>query len=94
MPKGSFYHYFASKEAFGEALLADYFEEYLADIDATLAEPGHSHAERLMTYWRKWQATQGALTISASASREARRGSIGSLRAHAPSPQCWHGRHH
>ena len=61
VPKGSFYHYFGSKEAFGEALLADYFEDYLADIDATLAEPGLSHAERLMNYWRKWQATQGSI---------------------------------
>ncbi|MGU3359367.1 TetR/AcrR family transcriptional regulator [Methylobacterium sp. M6A4_1b] len=61
VPKGSFYHYFGSKEAFGEALLADYFEAYLADIDATLAEPGRTHAERLMTYWRKWQATQGSI---------------------------------
>jgi TetR/AcrR family transcriptional repressor of nem operon len=39
VPKGSFYHYFGSKEAFGEALLADYFEDYLADIDATFAKP-------------------------------------------------------
>jgi TetR/AcrR family transcriptional repressor of nem operon len=39
VPKGSFYHYFGSKEAFGEALLADYFEAYLADIDATLICP-------------------------------------------------------
>ncbi|WP_457108766.1 TetR/AcrR family transcriptional regulator [Methylobacterium sp. P5_C11] len=61
VPKGSFYHFFGSKEAFGEALLADYFKEYLADIDATLAEPGLSHAERLMNYWCKWQATQGSI---------------------------------
>jgi TetR/AcrR family transcriptional repressor of nem operon len=61
VPKGSFYHYFGSKEAFGEALLADYFDEYLADIDATLGEPGLTHAERLMNYWRKWQATQGSI---------------------------------
>ncbi|MGH1575179.1 TetR/AcrR family transcriptional regulator [Methylobacterium sp. P31] len=61
VPKGSFYHYFGSKESFGEALLADYFEDYLADIDATFAEPGLSHGERLMNYWRKWQATQGSI---------------------------------
>ncbi|GJD51736.1 HTH-type transcriptional repressor NemR [Methylobacterium crusticola] len=61
VPKGSFYHYFGSKEAFGEALLAEYFEEYHADLDATLAEAGLSHAERLMNYWRKWQATQGSI---------------------------------
>lgn len=61
VPKGSFYHYFGSKEAFGEALLADYFADYLADIDATLAEPGLTHAERLMNYWGKWQATQWSI---------------------------------
>jgi TetR/AcrR family transcriptional repressor of nem operon len=61
VPKGSFYHYFGSKEAFGEALLAGYFEEYLAAIDTTLAKPGLSHAERLMTYWGQWQATQGSI---------------------------------
>lgn len=61
VPKGSFYHYFGSKEAFGEALLADYFESYLADLDTTLAQPSQSHAERLMNYWRKWQATQGSV---------------------------------
>jgi TetR/AcrR family transcriptional repressor of nem operon len=61
VPKGSFYHYFGSKESFGEALLADYFEGYLSDIDATLAEPRLTHAERLMNYWRKWQATQGSI---------------------------------
>ena len=25
VPKGSFYHYFESKEAFGEAIIGDYF---------------------------------------------------------------------
>ena len=58
VPKGSFYHYFASKDAFGEALLKAYFESYLDDLDATLATPG-THAQRLMTYWAKWQDTQG-----------------------------------
>lgn len=61
VPKGSFYHYFGSKEAFGEALLAEYFQDYLAGLDTTLAEPGLSHAERLMNYWQKWQATQGSI---------------------------------
>jgi TetR/AcrR family transcriptional repressor of nem operon len=35
VPKGSFYHYFKSKDAFGEALLNAYFEDYLAEIDTT-----------------------------------------------------------
>lgn len=33
VPKGSFYHYFKSKEQFGQALLEDYFRVYLADMD-------------------------------------------------------------
>lgn len=61
VPKGSFYHYFTSKEAFGEALLAEYFQDYLADLDATLAEPGLTYADRLMNYWQKWRATQGSI---------------------------------
>ena len=28
VPKGSFYHYFASKEAFGEAIIEHYFDNY------------------------------------------------------------------
>ena len=31
VPKGSFYHYFRSKEQFGTALLERYFDRYLAD---------------------------------------------------------------
>ena len=58
VPKGSFYHYFSSKDAFGEALLESYFEDYLADFDRTLSQPGMSMAERLMDYWRIWQDTQ------------------------------------
>lgn len=58
IPKGSFYHYFGSKDAFGEALLVSYFEEYLDDLDARLREPGLSMAQRLMNYWMGWQETQ------------------------------------
>ncbi|MDQ1036855.1 TetR/AcrR family transcriptional repressor of nem operon [Streptomyces sp. V3I8] len=58
VPKGSFYHYFASKDAFGEALLKSYFDEYLSDMDRLLAQPDTSAAERLMAYWRQWQETQ------------------------------------
>ncbi len=58
VPKGSFYHYFGSKDAFGEALLESYFEDYLADLDETLRQPGLTMAQRLMNYWRQWQETQ------------------------------------
>jgi TetR/AcrR family transcriptional repressor of nem operon len=56
VPKGSFYHYFPSKEGFGEALLADYVADYLARLDALLAAPGTA-AQRLMAYWDSWIET-------------------------------------
>lgn len=58
VPKGSFYHYFGSKDAFGEALLENYFEAYLAELDATLGAPGLTMAQRLMNYWTYWQDNQ------------------------------------
>jgi TetR/AcrR family transcriptional repressor of nem operon len=58
VPKGSFYHYFGSKDAFGEALLESYFATYLAELDAVLALPGLTMSERLMKYWEIWQQTQ------------------------------------
>lgn len=58
VPKGSFYHYFGSKEAFGEALLDSYFDDYLAEIDTTLRQPGLTMAQRLMHYWQNWQDSQ------------------------------------
>jgi TetR/AcrR family transcriptional repressor of nem operon len=57
VPKGSFYHYFGSKEAFGEAVLEDYFTEYLEQMDALLAQPGTA-AERLVSYFDDWLASQ------------------------------------
>ncbi|RPE45760.1 TetR family transcriptional regulator [Streptomyces sp. Ag109_O5-1] len=58
VPKGSFYHYFASKDAFGEAILKSYFADYLTDMDGILARSGQSSAERLMAYWQQWRETQ------------------------------------
>lgn len=58
VPKGSFYHYFSSKDAFGEALLDDYFSTYLAELDQVLALPGLNMAQRLTQYWTIWQDTQ------------------------------------
>lgn len=54
VPKGSFYHYFKSKELFGEALLADYVVRYRADMDALLGQPGQNAAQALMAYWASW----------------------------------------
>lgn len=58
VPKGSFYHWFASKEAFGEAMLDRYFEDYLQRMEAVLAAPGKDARERLLDYWRLWLETQ------------------------------------
>jgi TetR/AcrR family transcriptional repressor of nem operon len=58
VPKGSFYHYFGSKDAFGEALLDTYFDDYLAELDVTLAQPGMTMAQRLISYFEIWRQTQ------------------------------------
>ena len=58
VPKGSFYHYFGSKEAFGEALLERYFERYLAAMDEQFARSDLTGAERLMGYWSHGIETQ------------------------------------
>lgn len=54
VPKGSFYHYFKSKEQFGQALLEDYFKHYLAEMDRLFADDGRSAHARLLGYWQKW----------------------------------------
>lgn len=61
VPKGSFYHYFGSKDAFGEAVLTNYFDDYLSEIDKTLCQPGLTMAQRLMDYWQQWQDAQSFL---------------------------------
>jgi len=58
VPKGSFYHYFGSKDAFGEALLDSYFDDYLAELDVTLAQPGMTMAQRVINYFEVWRQTQ------------------------------------
>lgn len=59
VPKGSFYYYFQSKEQFGEALLEAYFQAYLANLDARLGAGGTPARDRLMGYFRAWQASHG-----------------------------------
>jgi TetR/AcrR family transcriptional regulator, transcriptional repressor for nem operon len=58
VPKGSFYYYFSSKDAFGEAMLQKYFADYLATMDRIIAMPGASPAEQLMTYWQQFYDKQ------------------------------------
>jgi len=60
VPKGSFYHYFESKEQYGQALLQDYFDRYLASIDTLLEADAASGHERLMRFWQGWLDSQCA----------------------------------
>ena len=53
VPKGSFYHYFRSKEEFGQALLEEYFQEYIGRVDIVMAAQG-TGAERLIGYLSYW----------------------------------------
>jgi TetR/AcrR family transcriptional repressor of nem operon len=38
--------------------LKNYFDDYLAELDATLHQPGLTMAQRLMRYWDIWQDAQ------------------------------------
>ncbi|WNO62109.1 TetR/AcrR family transcriptional regulator [Rheinheimera sp. MMS21-TC3] len=66
VPKGSFYHYFKSKEQFGQALLEDYFSHYLAQLDQLFNQADLTGQQQLMQYWSEWQrrycATDGTST--------------------------------
>ena len=57
MPKGSFYHYFASKEAFGEAIIEHYFDNYKNRLEAITAEK-ISAQQKIYNYFQSWYDTQ------------------------------------
>lgn len=50
VPKGSFYHYFASKEAFGLEVLASYAEYFARRLDRWLLDEALSPLERLASF--------------------------------------------
>lgn len=58
VPKGSFYHYFASKEAYGCALLNEFMTEYGARLNASLAHPEMDARSRFLTYFEEWRKKQ------------------------------------
>ncbi len=57
VPKGSFYHYFASKEAFGEAIINHYFTQYKSRLNAIDAQKV-SAQQKLYNYFQNWYDTQ------------------------------------
>ncbi|KLV10556.1 TetR/AcrR family transcriptional regulator [Photobacterium ganghwense] len=54
VPKGSFYHYFKSKEHFGEWLIQDYFTHYLANLAELFHHPAQTGYECLIAYFERW----------------------------------------
>lgn len=55
IPKGSFYHYFASKEVFGEELLRSYMHDYLINIQELFSCPDKNSAQKLFSYLDFWR---------------------------------------
>ncbi len=60
VPKGSFYHYFKSKEQFGDALLENYFDDYLQMLEHLLKDDGSSNSSRLLKFFQTWLDTQSS----------------------------------
>ncbi|MCG7521896.1 TetR/AcrR family transcriptional regulator [Ruegeria sp. Ofav3-42] len=60
VPKGSFYHYFGSKDEFGVALLVSYFEDYHTWMDQMFRQSGLRAVEKLIFYFSQWRETQAA----------------------------------
>jgi TetR/AcrR family transcriptional repressor of nem operon len=58
VPKGSFYHYFKSKDAFGVALLDEYFATYLQEIQLIFQNTELSERRKLDLFWQRWVNNQ------------------------------------
>lgn len=58
VPKGSFYHYFSSKEAYGCALLQDFVEQYRSDLGGSLLSSQSTARARFIGYFEGWLAKQ------------------------------------
>ncbi len=54
VPKGSFYHYFQSKELYGQAVLEAYFATYLEVQKQLFNDSKTPAAQRLLGYWQQW----------------------------------------
>lgn len=65
VPKGSFYHYFPSKEAFGQAMLEEYVAEYLVRLDVLLARDGTA-ADRLLAFCAAWMDHERAAGLAST----------------------------
>ncbi|WP_308561529.1 TetR/AcrR family transcriptional regulator [uncultured Klebsiella sp.] len=74
VPKGSFYHYFRSKEAFGVALLDHHYAGYLQRLVALFNHGEGNYRDRLLAYYQQTLTEfcltgviSGCLTVKLSA---------------------------
>lgn len=58
VPKGSFYHYFGSKEQYGRELLEQYVSDYAAKLDQLFEGSDETARAKLLRYWSEWQREQ------------------------------------
>ncbi|MFW2542890.1 TetR/AcrR family transcriptional regulator [Primorskyibacter sp. 2E107] len=58
VPKGSFYHYFKSKEAYGCALLEDFVEQYRETLASTLGSSERTGRDKFLGYFEGWLVKQ------------------------------------
>lgn len=58
VPKGSFYHYFSSKEAYGCALLEDFVQGYKDRLGASLDSATMDARARFLAYFEDWREKQ------------------------------------
>jgi TetR/AcrR family transcriptional repressor of nem operon len=63
VPKGSFYHYFQSKEGFGVALLERYFEDYDARLTRLFGAEMRPGTQLVLEYFSNW--LQGQIAAGA-----------------------------
>ncbi len=52
VPKGSFYHYFASKEDFSAEVIQHYIAPFIARLDLAMQQPGVDARQALRAYFR------------------------------------------
>lgn len=53
VPKGSFYHYFRSKEAFGVVMLERYYEAYNQRLQQHFCQGGGNYREKLLGWYQE-----------------------------------------
>ena len=74
VPKGSFYHYFRSKEAFGVAMLERYYTAYHQRLNQHFSASGSNAREKLLAHYQQTlqqfcqhDQINGCLTVKLSA---------------------------